>query len=168
MNADDERFWRYSEMISRAPAQSVGTPEPEDIFSRRDRYRVTSYFWILESYQIEQNPSRPRSALTGVPQSQWLYRLQTVKSLSTAEMITDAVMKQNGSYAEIRGGLYDGWGETNSSNHLDRQGHVSGANVIFADGHSAWRPLEALRYPDGTDRVRAALHDNDGLIEGIW
>jgi prepilin-type N-terminal cleavage/methylation domain-containing protein/prepilin-type processing-associated H-X9-DG protein len=169
MSADDMRFWRFSEMMPLAPAMSMSTPEPTDETNRKNMYRVSAYFWIFESITIQQSPPNPRIALTGIPARKWLYRMQYLQNPSSAEMITDAVLKQDGSYSEIRGGLWDGWQEMNSSNHLYRKGNIAGANVIFADGHSIWRRFEDLRNPDGTDQVRITSNGSGGRpVYQIW
>ncbi len=166
MSADDMRFWRFSEITP--PATSISTPEPTGD-ARKDFYRVSAFFWIFESHNARdrQFPD-PRIALTGLPSREWLYRMSDLKSPSTAEMVTDAVLKQNGSFSEIKGGLWYGWGEFNSSNHLDRSGELAGANVVFADGHNEWRRPEDLLNPDRTDRVRISRDTADGAVEQIW
>jgi prepilin-type N-terminal cleavage/methylation domain-containing protein len=164
MSADDMRFWRYSEMAALAPAMSISVPEPQDEATRKSRYRVSGFFWIFESYRVQQSPPNYRIDLTGLPAKEWLYRMHDLRNPSSAEMLTDAVLRQNNSYSEIKGGLWNGWGEVNSSNHVDRSGDLAGANVIFADGHGDWRRPEDLLNPDGTDRVRLISGD----VEQIW
>lgn len=172
--AREDVFWRYSEMANRAPEMSVGTPEPTDLTPRQSLYRVSAYFYILEWFLVER-PQDPISkndplrgiALTGMPPRQWLHRIDKIRSPSSAELITDAIIQQGGKFNEIYGGLW-AWGKTNSSNHLDKNGRLLGGNAVFADGHGEWQRDESYQSPDGNYRVRMSRPGSPSPINGIW
>lgn len=156
MNPDEDIWWRWSEVATLGTLHVAG-PEPAALADRQNNYRVSAYFYILETYRYYETPSVPRLPILGTTKKQWLARLRDLRNPSSSEMITDSLIKQGDTYSEVAGGAA-AFGVLNRSNHLDRNGKAAGANIHFADGHSQWRKLEEMQ-----TRIRTA-----GGVEGLW
>lgn len=98
---------------------------------------VTGYVWYLQGA-----PGNP-----GIPQ--W-YRLRTLeygsptefrgtpRPTSDSELMSDAVLSLNGQYEGITG-------DNNRTAHMDRRTRKpEGGNILFLDGHVAWRPYSKM------------------------
>jgi prepilin-type processing-associated H-X9-DG protein len=93
---------------------------------------VTGYVWYLQGA-----PGNP-----GIPIQ---YRLSSLelgsattfrgapRPTSDSEMISDAVLSLNGQYEGITA-------DNNRTAHMERNRKPSGGNILFLDGHVAWRP----------------------------
>jgi len=156
MNPDEDIWWRWSE-VATSGILRVGGPEPTALADRQNNYRVSAYFFILETFRYYESPSVPRVSILGTPKKQWLSRLRDLRNPSSAEMITDSLIRQGDSYSEVSGGAA-AFDVLNRSNHLDRNGKATGGNIHFADGHSQWRKMEEMQ-----TRIRTG-----GGVEGLW
>ena len=72
---------------------------------RNSLYRVTSYFWMMDT--IQGRPEPPE----GEPEKQWVKTL-TCKQPASTELITDATLStgpdvDTASFTEVVGGLWD-------------------------------------------------------------
>lgn len=156
MNPDEDIWWRWSEVAASGSLYVPG-PEPTALADRQNNFRVSAYFYILETYRYYQTPSVPRLPILGTPPKQWLARLRDLRNPSSAEMIADSLIKQGDTYSEVAGGAA-AFGVLNRSNHLDRNGQAAGGNINFADGHNQWRKMEEMQ-----TRIRTG-----GGVEGLW
>ena len=154
MNPDEDIWWRWSE-VATSGSLHLSAPEPTALADRQDNYRVSAYFYILETFRYYDIPSVPRSPILGTPRKHWLGQLSNLKNPSSAEMMTDSVIRQGDRYSGITGGAAT-FNVFNQSNHLDRNGKAVGGNVIYADGHGQWRDLEEMQVRMG------------GTIEALW
>ncbi|AQQ08662.1 type II secretion system protein G [Sedimentisphaera cyanobacteriorum] len=168
MSADKDRYWRFAEIFPEAPSTSLDREEPDTLFHRRNLYRVSSYFWLFDSYDVLNDKDAGRPDLEGRPTTDWLVKSQDVENPAERKMIADAVFKQNELYTQIKGGNWDGWKKTDRTNHVDGSGDLNGSNAAFADGHVEWLGEEELENPDGTDRVRLRVGGSGGTVEQIW
>lgn len=75
------------------------------------------------------------------PQSLWRVTMlgDGVTSPSDAELSVDAVASTWGNYAHIQGMILD------RTSHLQR-GRPAGGNIVFEDGHAAWRNFENMKH----------------------
>ena len=143
MNPDEDIWWRWYE-VATTGTLTLSKPEPTALADRQSHYRVSSYFFILETFRYYQTPSIPRPPLTGTPRKQWVSRLQTLPNPSAVELITDSVIKQGNTYSEVSGGAA-AFNIYNRSNHLDQNGKALGGSILFADGHGQWRALDQMQ-----------------------
>ncbi len=159
--ANDDIWWRFQEIISLAPQRSMSVPEPTGIETRKMLSRVSTYCFILDSMNLQRNEVSP---LEGSPSRRWLSRMNHIKSPSSAELITDTVITQNGTFTEVNGGHWIGWQVFDSTNHVTQKGDIEGQNIIFADGSSKWKTAKELQNSDGTYRYRTTAND----VHFIW
>jgi prepilin-type N-terminal cleavage/methylation domain-containing protein/prepilin-type processing-associated H-X9-DG protein len=94
-------------------------------------YCVTGYFWLMR---------RPTAGIPPLaPPKQYLTEI-TVKNSAEVELATDPVLSQGTSFLNIRGG----WAGMHSTAHT-KDGRPMGGNILFLDGHVAWRPFSEMR-----------------------
>jgi prepilin-type N-terminal cleavage/methylation domain-containing protein/prepilin-type processing-associated H-X9-DG protein len=128
-------------------ATRVGTyPEPDDPAVRRDCFRVTSYFWLLD---MDIPGGRPGQIL-GDPPREWL-RQTTVPQPEDVEMVTDATLSNSDNpdspsttFTEVMGGSWSRWGIYDPTNHV-RSEKPFGGNIAYVDGHVKWRHFPDMR-----------------------
>ena len=133
-------FWQYSQnpQIGSDPDWVV---EPET--GRDGLYRVTSYFWMMDTVQ-----GRPVQT-EGEPTKEWV-KLLTCKQPASTDLITDATLStgpdvETASFVEIRsGGLWARWQIFDRTNHLTHGSKPIGSNVLFVDGHLEWRRFDDM------------------------
>lgn len=134
-NGDMAIVWQFS---SNPPDGA----RPDQVAERQDNrdslYRVTSYFWIMET----KNPPTGRTDRPlGVPKDwKWPKAITGVKNPSGTELVLDATLStttdpETASFTEIRGGLYDKFRMFDRTNHVTGGGKPTGANIMFVDGH---------------------------------
>jgi len=116
-------------------------------------YRVTSYFWLIDSFDTEGNSVRP--PIRGSGDKKWLWKLD-IAGASNAEFVTDAIISDTANYSqtEYPNGNFDRIlaGGTpsipevgyDSANHLKSDKEATGGNMGFADGHVKWRPFSEM------------------------
>jgi prepilin-type N-terminal cleavage/methylation domain-containing protein/prepilin-type processing-associated H-X9-DG protein len=132
-NGDMAVVWQFSSN-PRYGARVEEVPEPED---RRDEYyRVTSYFWLMDTKDGRPADQRPLD----MPASWKWPRSLNVKNPAGTELVLDATIStgtdpETASFVEVRGGLYDRHGIFDRTNHISRGDRPDGANLLFADGH---------------------------------
>jgi type II secretory pathway pseudopilin PulG len=63
------------------------------------------------------------------------------------ELVVDATVSRNGDYAHIQGKWVD------RSSHLGKGGRPEGGNILFEDGHAAWRDFGQMRHQIFGDAV---------------
>jgi len=97
---------------------------------------VTGYVWYLKGA-----PGTP-----GIPQ--W-YRLTSLdigsatafrgppRATSDSELMSDAVLSLNGQYEGITA-------DNNRTAHMEKNRRPAGGNILFLDGHVAWRPYTKM------------------------
>lgn len=114
--------------------------------NRHQLYRVTSYFFLMDTQTKRPPDQRP----LGVPKSwEWPRTVTGVKNPSGTELILDATLststnEQTASFVEIRGGLYDRWQIFDRTNHVNNGDRPDGANIVFVDGHLDRRPFSEM------------------------
>jgi prepilin-type processing-associated H-X9-DG protein len=132
-------LWQYSQ------DPPIGTPPgviPEPKTDRGDYYRVTSYFWMMDT--VEGRPNQPE----GTPPKRWVKTLIDQQPAST-DLVTDATLStgpdpDTASFTEVPGGL---WGRHNlydRTNHLVHGDEPAGGNILFLDGHNEWRRFSEM------------------------
>jgi prepilin-type N-terminal cleavage/methylation domain-containing protein/prepilin-type processing-associated H-X9-DG protein len=95
-------------------------------------YCVSGYFWLMR------RPTGSLPALT--PPLEYLTEI-TKKNAAQVELATDPTISQGTSFVNIRGG----WAGIHSSAHTTRDGRANGGNILFLDGHVAWRPFSEMK-----------------------
>jgi prepilin-type N-terminal cleavage/methylation domain-containing protein/prepilin-type processing-associated H-X9-DG protein len=143
---EDPRFWNFSQ----AYADDYG-PEPTDLTLRRSLYRVTGYFFIMDTI-VGRSPA-PRTGLNE-PAKVWVRRI-TLPRPAAAELVTDTTYsnyytEKRATFIEMPGSAqWLKWKITDDTNHLAAKGKPSGTNILFVDGHVSWRPFAQMGWRIG-------------------
>jgi len=132
-------LWQFSQNLALG-TRTNSVPEPKT--NRENYYRVTSYFWMMDtvngrSYQPE-----------GTPKKTWVKTLDCKQPTST-ELVTDATLStgpdpETASFTEVHGGSWDRWQLPDRTNHLTSGDKPDGANILFVDGHLEWRRFSEM------------------------
>jgi prepilin-type N-terminal cleavage/methylation domain-containing protein/prepilin-type processing-associated H-X9-DG protein len=138
-NGDMAIVWQYS---SNPPFGAHPDHVAERQTNRDGLYRVTSYFWIMDT----KNPrtDRPR----GMPDD-WVWpKTLNVRNPSSTELVLDATLStgenpETASFTEVVGGLFNQWQLYDRTNHI-RGSRPAGANIVFVDGHLESRPFSEM------------------------
>jgi prepilin-type N-terminal cleavage/methylation domain-containing protein/prepilin-type processing-associated H-X9-DG protein len=119
----------------------------EPTTGRNSIYRVTSYFWLMDTQSGRGNSeaSRPR----GTPDSWTWPRTVTVRNPAATELVLDATLSstedpKTASFTEVRGGLFTRHQKFDRTNHIARGDQPDGANILFVDGHLDKRPFSDM------------------------
>jgi prepilin-type N-terminal cleavage/methylation domain-containing protein/prepilin-type processing-associated H-X9-DG protein len=110
----------------------------EPTTNRGSYYRVTGYFWMMDTVNGRENPPE------GIPPKEWVKTLMC-KSPAGTDLVTDATLStgpdpETASFTEVTaGGLWGRWQIFDRTNHLIRGSRPAGSNVLFVDGHLEWR-----------------------------
>lgn len=158
-NGDMSIVWQYYQ------DPPYGTPvsrvDESAIANRRSYYRVTSFFWMMDTESGRANPPLHES---GTEPKKWVKTI-TERGASKAELIADATLSTTAdpataSFVEVAGGLYSRHQIYDRTNHVRRGGHPDGANVIFLDAHQEWRNFTDMqhRYSPGGGTSGAPYH----------
>jgi len=146
---DKPENWQYSQVYGSNPPREM--PEPRGYDARRLEFRVTGYFWMMDT---EQGRSyQPQ----GEPPKEWLRTTAEVVNAGERELVTDATLStsddpKTASFVEVPGGLYNWLGVYDQTNHVHRnRRNVTGSpipiggNIAFVDGHAEWRKFERMQ-----------------------
>jgi prepilin-type N-terminal cleavage/methylation domain-containing protein/prepilin-type processing-associated H-X9-DG protein len=117
--------------------------EPET--GRDYLYRVTGYFWLMDTIRGRPQEQRPR----GVPDKWEWPKTLNVRNAGGTELVFDATLStgsdpETASFVEVRGGLWDQYQLFDRTNHITRGSKPAGANVLFVDGHLEARKFEQM------------------------
>jgi len=132
-------FWQYSQN-PQIGTDSDWVVEPQT--GRGGLYRVTSYFWMMDT--IQGRSVQPE----GTPKKEWVKTL-TCKQPAATDLITDATLStgpdvETASFTEVQGGLWSRWQIYDRTNHLTHGSKPVGTNVLFVDGHLEWRQFRDM------------------------
>jgi len=126
-------LWQFSQN----PPYSARPDSVDEPTTNRDgQYRVTSYFWLMDTKSGRADSTRP----LGVP-ADWKWpRTLMVKNPGGTELIFDATLSttsdpDTASFVEVPGGLWTRWQLYDRTNHITKGTNPDGANIAFADGH---------------------------------
>ncbi len=134
-NGDMAIVWQFTN----SPPPTFGA-KPDQVAepqtNRDGYYRVTSYFWLMDSMNGRPEDQRPQ----GVPASWKWPRTLAVKNPSGTELVLDATLStgtdpETASFTEVRGGLFNLWQLFDRTNHVTNGNKPEGANIMFVDGH---------------------------------
>ena len=133
---DDERLWSYT---------SYPSEEPDDINARKTSYRVTNYFWMVDTGTPRLDP--PLSEDGAAPE-QWVRRTDC-KQPGFTELGTDATLSnvadpEQATFTEIEGGFFGKYGIYDNTAHLDYGTKPAGGNIAYLDVHVGWRHFEDM------------------------
>jgi len=137
--ADNPLYWLFSQLN---PANwQPGDPIPEE---DDEGFRVTGYFWMMDSEPERDEP--PITLEEETPVKRWVKDI-TEKRPASTELIADVTLsdgpdRDTASFTEVEGGLL-GWGVYDRTNHL-KKGRPIGGNILFLDGHGEWRDFEQM------------------------
>ena len=139
-NGDMAVVWQFgSNPPFGARIEDVLEPERD-----RDRYyRVTSYFWIMDT-------KTPRTDRPEQMPDSWKWPTTlNVKNAGSTELVLDATLStttdaETASFTEIRGGLYDRHRIFDTTNHVGHGGKPEGANIVYVDGHQDSRNFSQM------------------------
>ena len=118
----------------------------------RATYRVTGYFWLLDTLNEQGESVKPD--IRGSGNKRWI-RTTNIKGAGTAELVIDVTLSDpvvstqaypNGNFAQIIAGSgqgqYTGYYDTTSHLRSDKEG--AGGNIGFVDGHVKWRHFKEM------------------------
>ncbi len=150
-NGDMAIVWQYS---SNPPFGASIKDVPEPTTRRNEYYRVTSYFWLMDTQAGRPASQRPRDVPT---YWQWVKSINA-KYPGETELVIDATLSTTtdpatASFVEVRGGLFDRHKIFDRTNHVTRGGQPDGANILFVDGHLGKRQFNEM-----TDRRDGPVH----------
>ena len=94
-------------------------------------YCVSGYFWLMR---------RPTGSLPPLTAPKKYLQVLAVKDGSAVEIATDAVLSVGNSFVNVKGG----WAGIHSTAHVHRYA-PAGGNILFMDGHAAWRPFSEMK-----------------------
>ncbi len=132
-------LWQFSQNI---PFGTKPDEISEPTTNRDQHYRVTGYFWMLDT-QSGRNVEP-----VGEPVKHWVKTLNC-KQPSEQELVTDATLSNGedpatASFLDVQGGSWDRWRVNDRTNHVNRAGKPEGANIVFVDGHLDWRRFSEM------------------------
>jgi prepilin-type N-terminal cleavage/methylation domain-containing protein/prepilin-type processing-associated H-X9-DG protein len=132
-NGDMAIVWQYS---SNPPLGAHIEDVPETKTGRDNAYRVTSYFWLMET----KKPRPPEQKPLGMPAGWSWPKSLSVKNPGGTELVLDATIStstdpETASFTEVRGGLFDRHRIFDRTNHVNRGTRPDGGNILFVDGH---------------------------------
>jgi prepilin-type N-terminal cleavage/methylation domain-containing protein/prepilin-type processing-associated H-X9-DG protein len=139
-NPDMAIVWQFGQNPPySARPDSVAEPET----GRDGLYRVTGYFWLMDTRN--KRTDRPR----GVPENWQWPRTLTVKNPADTELVLDATLSttedlETASFTEVRGGLFTRHQMFDRTNHISRSNKPDGANILYVDGHLDKRPFSEM------------------------
>ncbi len=142
---DRPELWQFSLIYGQAkPFRMVA--EPQTVVGRKQHFRVTGYYWLMDM----ENGSRPFQ-LGGPGKKKWLRTFSDIKNTGTAEMVVDATISTDtsrdpavNSFMEIPGGSYGWHGVYDRTTHVKDNINPVGGNIVYADGHVAWRKFQEM------------------------
>lgn len=149
-NGDMCIVWQYGQ----DPKINLSVEEVDEssVSDRTSTYRVTSYFWMMDT---EASNREDPIYEPGTPSKKWVTNLND-KGAGRSELVCDATLSdtndRDGNFVEITmGGLYSRHGIFDRTNHLRKGSHPEGANIVFLDGHQEWRNFSdmEMRYEMG-------------------
>jgi prepilin-type N-terminal cleavage/methylation domain-containing protein len=130
-NGDMAIMWQYS---SNPPygARIEDVPERKD--NRDSLYRVTNYFWMMDTQSGRGDPP------FGKPNDWKWPRSLGVKNPADTELVLDGTLStgpdpETASFVQVHGGLFDMYRIYDRTNHITRGDRPDGANVMYIDGH---------------------------------
>lgn len=131
-------FWQFGQN------PQIGTDADDVVEPKTGRggiYRVTSYFWMMDT--VNGRSVHPE----GRPKKDWVKTLDS-ENPSATDLVTDATLstgpdEDTASFTEVQGGLWSRWQIYDRTNHISRSKPV-GSNVLFVDGHLEWRPFREM------------------------
>jgi len=132
-------LWQFSQDI---PFGSRHGDVAEPSINRGNYYRVTSYFWMMDTVNGRSNQPE------GIPKKTWVKTLNC-KQPAAADLITDATLSTGSdpttaSFTEVPGGSWGRWQLYDSTNHLIHGDRPVGSNIFFVDGHLEWRQFNEM------------------------
>lgn len=142
-NGDMAVVWCFSETppINSRPEDVA---EPTDAQTRRNHYRVTGYFWLMDTIS-------PRTWTPMGKPTDWKWpKSLMAKNPAGTEIILDATLSnttdpETASFIDITaGGLWSQYKIFDRTNHVTNGNRPDGANIMFLDGHLERRPFSDM------------------------
>jgi len=142
-NGDMPIYWQFGNNppINATVEQVV---EPTERNQRQQYYRVTGYFWLMDTISGRGATDRP----LGVPTNwKWPKAITGVRNPAGTELILDATLSttqdpETASFVEITaGGMWTRHKKFDRTNHVTNGDRPDGANIMFVDGHLDRRPF---------------------------
>ncbi len=142
-NGDMSIVWQFGQ----SPNYGASIEEVEEPETGRDGlYRVTSYFWLMDT-----QAGRGGHPIyePGTTKKKWVKSLNE-KGAAQAELVLDATLStekdRNGNFVEVAGGLYSQHQLYDRTNHLRQGSRPGGGNIVFVDGHQEWRNFSEVEH----------------------
>jgi len=115
---------------------AASTVQPNDqnddwLWNYNGGYCVSGYMWMMK---------RPTASIPALKATKKWLTVVTEKNPATVELAADPTISQNGSFVNIKGG----WTGIHSTAHTRRNKPVGG-NILFLDGHVAWRDFGEMK-----------------------
>jgi prepilin-type N-terminal cleavage/methylation domain-containing protein/prepilin-type processing-associated H-X9-DG protein len=102
-------------------------------------FRVTGYMWLTDrSTWVIVNSLKPNEKIQ--TKTVKVKMMDKPANAEDSELAVDDTLSQNGNFGSIMGG----WYLPHITSHL-RNGKPIGGNIVYLDGHVAWRPFSDMR-----------------------
>lgn len=143
-------YWRYGENLPAGTPESYLAPEPTAEATRKDYHRIMGYYWFLDWQNGRPNdPMSPNG-----PKKQWVRTTTSTKYKAPpaqVELIADVTAsdgpdRETADFTGATGGCFTRWGVHDRSNHLRSGTRPAGGNILFLDGHVAWRQFQEMEH----------------------
>jgi len=140
-NGDMAIVWQYTDD---PPFGARPDQVAERSTNRSQSYRVTSYFWLMDTQAGRGAPP------DGMPDGWKWPKSLLVKNPSGTEIILDATLStttnpETASFVEVTaGGLWSRHQLFDRTNHVTNGSKPDGANIMFIDGHLERRPFSEM------------------------
>lgn len=142
----DDRFWRYSEWTG-TPAVPPSGPEPSNVILRKNLYRTTSYFFLVDMEPPSVRAFYPQNGTAG-ESVKLAQKTSDIRNTGSYVLIADGMISdsnaRSANFAELIGGAWGKYGLTSNSCHIDRRNQPAGSNIGYADGHADWKVFEEM------------------------
>ena len=158
-DSDDPRLWQYAQLVILGGSTTRMNEEPPDRptaipnFSLHDQlYRVTSYHWLMETYDARRTPPwRPDPPL-GRDYKIWPKTINE-KLPSSREVVVDQVLSDgatlDSNFTDLtQGYMYVLWKIVDDTNHMNKS-DPTGGNILFLDGHVEFREITQMQIRAG-------------------
>ncbi|MBI9016367.1 MAG: DUF1559 domain-containing protein [Phycisphaerae bacterium] len=141
---DQAIFWQYSQSAPGNWPKNTRIGQYDEPQANRDNlYRVTGYFWLMDTEQGR------NIEIHGTPKRKWV-RKATVKYASEVELVSDTILSttnnmDTASFTQVQGGAWNVWKIYDRTNHLVNGEQPAGGNTLYVDGHVSWRNFTEMQ-----------------------
>ena len=157
-NYEDPRFWQYAQLVILGGSTTELNEEPPDRpagenYTLHDiLYRVTSYHWLMDIYNLRGDPPYHRLDPEEQPYGRdgkiWPKRMNE-RFPSSVELVVDQIVSDgptvDDNFVDLtQSYLYWLWKIVDDTNHMNKS-DPTGGNILFLDGHVEFREITQMQ-----------------------